>query len=145
MALAAIGIPPSRHRLPPTTYNYHHHPTALVIAAARESPPLSSLPSSTSSSLPLSHHKRLGIIKELRPDMVATFTESPAVFEGHSFIVEGKMVQRNLAVRLASACPPFAFVSCLAACLSAYLSPHLALCLCARLTASSLSVSCMFA
>jgi DNA topoisomerase VI B subunit len=32
---------------------------------------------------------RLGIIKELAPDMIATFSEQPAVYEGHPFLVEG--------------------------------------------------------
>jgi DNA topoisomerase VI B subunit len=35
------------------------------------------------------YNLRLGILKELQPNMVATFKEPPAVFEGHCFIVEG--------------------------------------------------------
>ncbi|XP_020574924.1 DNA topoisomerase 6 subunit B [Phalaenopsis equestris] len=34
------------------------------------------------------YNLRLGIIKELQPDMVATYAGSPQVFEGHPFIVE---------------------------------------------------------
>lgn len=34
------------------------------------------------------YNLRLGIIKELHPDMVATHASSPQVFEGHPFIVE---------------------------------------------------------
>ncbi|GKE60272.1 DNA topoisomerase 6 subunit B [Tanacetum coccineum] len=34
------------------------------------------------------YNLRLAIIKELYPDMVATYTASAQVFEGHSFIVE---------------------------------------------------------
>ncbi|KAI5081155.1 hypothetical protein GOP47_0004338 [Adiantum capillus-veneris] len=34
------------------------------------------------------YNLRLGIIKELHPDMVATYQGSPQVFEGHPFIVE---------------------------------------------------------
>lgn len=34
------------------------------------------------------YNLRLGIIKELKPDMVATYAGSPQVFEGHPFIVE---------------------------------------------------------
>ncbi|KAL6549303.1 DNA topoisomerase 6 subunit B [Orobanche hederae] len=34
------------------------------------------------------YNLRLGIIKELHPEMVATYSGSPQVFEGHSFIVE---------------------------------------------------------
>ncbi|CAA6675079.1 unnamed protein product [Spirodela intermedia] len=34
------------------------------------------------------YNLRLGIIKELHPDMVATYASSPQVFEGHPFIVE---------------------------------------------------------
>lgn len=34
------------------------------------------------------YNLRLGIMKELHPDMVATFQGSPQVFEGHPFIVE---------------------------------------------------------
>ena len=30
----------------------------------------------------------LGVMKELSPNLIATYTESPSVFEGHSFIVE---------------------------------------------------------
>ncbi|XP_078438414.1 topoisomerase 6 subunit B isoform X2 [Wolffia australiana] len=48
------------------------------------------------------YNLRLGIIKELHPDMVATFASSPQVFEGHPFIVEagvslgGKDVKQGL-------------------------------------------------
>jgi DNA topoisomerase VI subunit B len=31
---------------------------------------------------------RLGVLKELRPKLVATFTEKPGSCEGHPFIVE---------------------------------------------------------
>lgn len=31
---------------------------------------------------------RLGIIKEMQPQYVATFSEKPAVLEGHPFVVE---------------------------------------------------------
>ena len=34
------------------------------------------------------YNLRLGIIKELRPDMVATFRDEPGVSEGHPFVVE---------------------------------------------------------
>jgi DNA topoisomerase VI subunit B len=34
------------------------------------------------------YNLRLGIMKELEPELIATHTEKPAVFEGHSFIVE---------------------------------------------------------
>ncbi|GLE00235.1 hypothetical protein PINS_up008962 [Pythium insidiosum] len=34
------------------------------------------------------YNLRLGVMKELEPDLVATSSEKPAVFEGHSFIVE---------------------------------------------------------
>ncbi|KAL6956403.1 DNA topoisomerase 6 subunit B [Sarracenia purpurea var. burkii] len=34
------------------------------------------------------YNLRLGIIKELHPDMVATYSGSAQVFEGHPFIVE---------------------------------------------------------
>ncbi|OVA06658.1 Histidine kinase-like ATPase [Macleaya cordata] len=48
------------------------------------------------------YNLRLGIIKELHPDMVATYSGSPHVFEGHPFIVEaglslgGKDVKQGL-------------------------------------------------
>ncbi|KAJ6821162.1 DNA topoisomerase 6 subunit B [Iris pallida] len=48
------------------------------------------------------YNLRLGIIKELQPDMVATYAGSPQVFEGHPFIVEagislgGKAVKQGL-------------------------------------------------
>lgn len=48
------------------------------------------------------YNLRLGIIKELHPDMVATYAGSPQVFEGHPFIVEagislgGKDVKQGL-------------------------------------------------
>lgn len=48
------------------------------------------------------YNLRLGIIKELHPDMVATYSGSPQVFEGHPFIVEagislgGKDVKQGL-------------------------------------------------
>ncbi|KAI7746231.1 hypothetical protein M8C21_017696, partial [Ambrosia artemisiifolia] len=48
------------------------------------------------------YNLRLGIIKELHPDMVATYTASAQVFEGHPFIVEagvslgGKDVKQGL-------------------------------------------------
>ncbi|XP_008782884.2 DNA topoisomerase 6 subunit B [Phoenix dactylifera] len=48
------------------------------------------------------YNLRLGIIKELKPDMVATYASSPQVFEGHPFIVEagislgGKDVKQGL-------------------------------------------------
>lgn len=48
------------------------------------------------------YNLRLGIIKELKPDMVATHASSPQVFEGHPFIVEagislgGKDVKQGL-------------------------------------------------
>lgn len=48
------------------------------------------------------YNLRLGIIKELHPDMVATYGSSPQVFEGHPFIVEagismgGKDVKQGL-------------------------------------------------
>uniref|UniRef100_A0A1D1YNR4 DNA topoisomerase 6 subunit B n=1 Tax=Anthurium amnicola TaxID=1678845 RepID=A0A1D1YNR4_9ARAE len=48
------------------------------------------------------YNLRLGIIKELHPDMVATYASSPQVFEGHPFIVEagislgGKDVKQGL-------------------------------------------------
>ncbi|XP_009395854.2 DNA topoisomerase 6 subunit B isoform X2 [Musa acuminata AAA Group] len=48
------------------------------------------------------YNLRLGIIKELQPDMVATCSSSPQVFEGHPFIVEagislgGKDVKQGL-------------------------------------------------
>ncbi|XP_042396148.1 DNA topoisomerase 6 subunit B-like isoform X1 [Zingiber officinale] len=48
------------------------------------------------------YNLRLGIIKELQPDMVATYSSSPQVFEGHPFIVEagislgGKDVKQGL-------------------------------------------------
>ncbi|DAZ98391.1 TPA: hypothetical protein N0F65_000105, partial [Lagenidium giganteum] len=48
------------------------------------------------------YNLRLGIMKELEPELVATHTEKPAVFEGHSFIVEaavsigGKKVKEGL-------------------------------------------------
>ncbi|XP_009795007.1 DNA topoisomerase 6 subunit B [Nicotiana tabacum] len=48
------------------------------------------------------YNLRLGIIKELHPDMVATFSGSAQVFEGHPFIVEagvsvgGKDVKQGL-------------------------------------------------
>ncbi|KAG9450651.1 hypothetical protein H6P81_010616 [Aristolochia fimbriata] len=48
------------------------------------------------------YNLRLGIIKELHPDMVATYSGSPTVFEGHPFIVEagislgGKDVKQGL-------------------------------------------------
>ncbi|ONM53993.1 DNA topoisomerase 6 subunit B [Zea mays] len=48
------------------------------------------------------YNLRLGIIKELHPDMVATHASSPQVFEGHPFIVEagisigGKDVKQGL-------------------------------------------------
>ncbi|KVI09421.1 hypothetical protein Ccrd_012186 [Cynara cardunculus var. scolymus] len=48
------------------------------------------------------YNLRLGIIKELNPDMVATYTASAQVFEGHPFIVEagvslgGKDVKQGL-------------------------------------------------
>ncbi|KAG0464467.1 hypothetical protein HPP92_020108 [Vanilla planifolia] len=48
------------------------------------------------------YNLRLGIIKELQPDMVATYAGSPQVFEGHPFIVEagvsigGKDVKQGL-------------------------------------------------
>ncbi|XP_042391435.1 DNA topoisomerase 6 subunit B-like isoform X2 [Zingiber officinale] len=48
------------------------------------------------------YNLRLGIIKELQPDMVATYSSSPQVFEGHPFIVEagislgGKEVKQGL-------------------------------------------------
>ncbi|KAF6158724.1 hypothetical protein GIB67_040238 [Kingdonia uniflora] len=48
------------------------------------------------------YNLRLGIIKELHPDMVATYSGSPQVFEGHPFIVEagislgGKDVKHGL-------------------------------------------------
>ncbi|CAA0805756.1 DNA topoisomerase 6 subunit B [Striga hermonthica] len=50
------------------------------------------------------YNLRLGIIKELHPDMVATYSGSPQVFEGHPFIVEaglslgGKDVKQGLNV-----------------------------------------------
>ena len=34
------------------------------------------------------YNLRLGIMKELDPDMIATFTEKCRVFEGHPFVVE---------------------------------------------------------
>lgn len=48
------------------------------------------------------YNLRLGVIKELDPQLIATHTEAPAVFEGHSFIVEaavsigGKDVKEGL-------------------------------------------------
>ncbi|KAJ8497209.1 hypothetical protein OPV22_007761 [Ensete ventricosum] len=48
------------------------------------------------------YNLRLGIIKELQPDMVATCSSSPQVFEGHPFIIEagislgGKDVKQGL-------------------------------------------------
>ncbi|KAI3984321.1 hypothetical protein MKX01_011275 [Papaver californicum] len=48
------------------------------------------------------YNLRLGIIKELHPDLVATYSGSPQVFEGHPFIVEagvslgGKDVKQGL-------------------------------------------------
>lgn len=48
------------------------------------------------------YNLRLGIVKELKPDMVATYAASPQVFEGHPFIVEagislgGKDVKQGL-------------------------------------------------
>ncbi|KAG9156215.1 hypothetical protein Leryth_021623 [Lithospermum erythrorhizon] len=48
------------------------------------------------------YNLRLGIIKELHPDMVATYSGSPQVFEGHPFLVEagvsigGKDVKHGL-------------------------------------------------
>ncbi|XP_072995567.1 DNA topoisomerase 6 subunit B [Typha latifolia] len=48
------------------------------------------------------YNLRLGIIKELQPDLVATYAGSPQVFEGHPFIVEagislgGKDVKQGL-------------------------------------------------
>ncbi|KAL8159468.1 hypothetical protein V2J09_001005 [Rumex salicifolius] len=48
------------------------------------------------------YNLRLGIIKELHPDMVATYSGSPQVFEGHPFLVEagvsigGKDVKQGL-------------------------------------------------
>ncbi|WOL13665.1 DNA topoisomerase 6 subunit B isoform X1 [Canna indica] len=48
------------------------------------------------------YNLRLGIIKELQPDMVATYSSSAQVFEGHPFIVEagislgGKDVKQGL-------------------------------------------------
>ncbi|KAL4576878.1 hypothetical protein LXL04_012978 [Taraxacum kok-saghyz] len=48
------------------------------------------------------YNLRLGIVKELQPEMVATFTASAQVFEGHPFIVEagvslgGKDVKQGL-------------------------------------------------
>ncbi|KAJ4969616.1 hypothetical protein NE237_002715 [Protea cynaroides] len=48
------------------------------------------------------YNLRLGIVKELHPDMVATYSGSPQVFEGHPFIVEagvslgGKDVKQGL-------------------------------------------------
>ncbi|XP_068637644.1 DNA topoisomerase 6 subunit B [Aristolochia californica] len=48
------------------------------------------------------YNLRLGIIKELHPDMVATYSGSPMVFEGHPFVVEagislgGKDVKQGL-------------------------------------------------
>jgi len=50
------------------------------------------------------YNLRLGIIKELHPDMVATYEGSPHVFEGHPFIVEagvslgGKDVKQGINV-----------------------------------------------
>eukprot|EP00252_Welwitschia_mirabilis_P003041 TRINITY_DN13100_c0_g1_i1.p1 TRINITY_DN13100_c0_g1~~TRINITY_DN13100_c0_g1_i1.p1 ORF type:complete len:676 (-),score=156.66 TRINITY_DN13100_c0_g1_i1:550-2577(-) len=50
------------------------------------------------------YNLRLGIIKELHPDMVATYEGSPQVFEGHPFIVEagvslgGKDVKQGINV-----------------------------------------------
>ncbi|KAH7684331.1 DNA topoisomerase VI subunit B protein [Dioscorea alata] len=50
------------------------------------------------------YNLRLGIIKELQPDMVATYAGSPQIFEGHPFIVEagislgGKDVKQGLNV-----------------------------------------------
>ncbi len=34
------------------------------------------------------YNLRLGIIKEVKPDMVATFSSDPHVFEGHAFVLE---------------------------------------------------------
>ncbi|KAL4198195.1 hypothetical protein AMTRI_Chr03g44710 [Amborella trichopoda] len=48
------------------------------------------------------YNLRLGIIKELHPDMVATYAGSPQVFEGHPFLIEagvslgGKDVKQGL-------------------------------------------------
>ena len=34
------------------------------------------------------YNMRLGVLKELRPKLVATFTDKPGAHEGHPFIVE---------------------------------------------------------
>ncbi|KAH9303067.1 hypothetical protein KI387_014650, partial [Taxus chinensis] len=50
------------------------------------------------------YNLRLGIVKELHPDMVATYEGSPQIFEGHPFIVEagvslgGKDVKQGINV-----------------------------------------------
>ncbi|KAL2940882.1 DNA topoisomerase 6 subunit B [Bienertia sinuspersici] len=52
------------------------------------------------------YNLRLGIIKELHPDMVATYSGSAQVFEGHPFVVEagvsvgGKNVKQSMPARL---------------------------------------------
>ncbi|KAK8515634.1 hypothetical protein V6N13_139394 [Hibiscus sabdariffa] len=48
----------------------------------------------------------LGIIKELHPDMVATYSGSAQVFEGHPFIVEAGVSVGGKDVKQASACFP---------------------------------------
>ena len=64
-----------------TPLQFHQLTRALVTA---DFPP----PSARCLSPAGEYNLRLGIMKEVRPDMVATFTAPVGVFEGHPFIVE---------------------------------------------------------
>jgi DNA topoisomerase VI B subunit len=56
---------------------------AALLQAAQFDPPDASCLSPAGE-----YNLRLGIIKEVRPELVATFSAEPRVFEGHAFIVE---------------------------------------------------------
>ena len=56
-------------------------------------------PSATCLSPAGEYNLRLGVIKELRPNMVATFTEKPGAHEGHPFMVEAAVSLGGASVR----------------------------------------------
>ena len=77
-------MPPSRPTRPPTALSKKqvHQLTHLLQEAKFDKP------SSECLSPAGEYNLRLGIIKELQPDMVATFRDEAGVSEGHPFVVE---------------------------------------------------------
>jgi len=61
----------------------HIHALTTALRAARLPPPSGSCLSPVGE-----YNLRLGILKELRPDMLATFAATPSAFDGHPFVVE---------------------------------------------------------